>query len=657
MIRGSIMDLSNYQPSMKNIYDSSFFEQVRKNEQKKSDELYKMGENPYKTGVVSLPTNSDVFKRMNYHDFDKENLVNSDEVITSLSGNKMTKETFAHNNMMPFLRKNVTQSTNVDTISPFLDNRTGNNQFWQSKKEVPCMFKPTINSGGDICGMKNNDNFYKSRIDLSTQKANNFFPIEQVKVGPGLNRGYNSNGSGGFHQEDANNYAKPRNLDELRSKINQKETYFQIPVQAPIKGTDQRGILTPFEKHRPDTVYEQTEDMWIKTTGAQTKDSLRPAQNIRPTTRQESHIDYKGGISLNDANLGVQDNYGKDNIMIYDNERQTTENKTIISNVTSIVKAIVAPVTDALKYSMKEYTIEAERGVGNPSIQIPEKATTYDPINHIMKTTVKETTVHDSEIINLTGNKETYSTITDQAKTTVKETLIHDSIYTNVKGNETGYATSDDEAKTTIRQTTKPVDTVRNIGGTTYKVTMYDPDLVAKTTVKETTLVAKSQYGFLGGMLSGLFGGYLNKEIDLKNTHKQFLSDTNEYGIAGAANEHRQRDRTAEENAEIDDTREMIMIAAGHTPNPGNMNIAIDSSEIDMSSRKSLNNDVPARKNGNVGVIYQTSPSIDNCGITKVPDKANAFSNRLDSDLLEAINDNDLMKTQRINPIKSGCKL
>ena len=198
---------------------------------------------------------------------------------------------------------------------------------------------------------------------------------------------------------------------------------------------------------------------------------------------------------------------------------------------------------------------------------------------------------------------------------------------------------------------------MRNIGGTTYKVTMYDPDLVAKTTVKETTLVAKSQYGFLGGMLSGLFGGYLNKEIDLKNTHKQFLSDTNEYGIAGAANEHRQRDRTAEENAEIDDTREMIMIAAGHTPNPGNMNIAIDSSEIDMSSRKSLNNDVTARKNGNVGVIYQSSPSIDSCGITKMPDKANAFSNRLDSDLLEAINDNDLMKTQRINPIKSGCKL
>jgi len=48
-------------------------------------------------------------------------------------------------------------------MSPFLDNKTGNNQYWQTKKEVPCMFKPEINTGGNICGMKNNDDFYKSR--------------------------------------------------------------------------------------------------------------------------------------------------------------------------------------------------------------------------------------------------------------------------------------------------------------------------------------------------------------------------------------------------------------------------------------------------------------------------------------------------------------
>ena len=646
------MELSNDIPSMKNIYDSTYWNQVKQDEQQRGNKMYNMAE-ARNTGIVAMPATSDMFKNMNYT---IPNNSKSPEYVQSLTGNKINRDTFIHNNMTPFLRKNVTQNTNIETMSPFLDSRTGNNQFWQTKKEVPCMFKPQANVGGNICGMKNNDDFYKSRLEFK-EKANNFFPIEQVKIGPGLNKGYDSNGVGGFHQTETNTLARPKNLDELRSKINQKQSYFNIPVKGHIKGTDQRGVQMPLDKNRPDTVYEQSEDMWIKTTGANSKNSLRPAQNIRPTTRQESHIDYKGGVSISDANAGISDDYGKSKVIVYNNERATTENKPVVSNVTSIVKAIVSPVVDALKYTMKEYTVESERGVGNPSIQIPEKATTYDPDNHIMKTTVKETTNHDSEMINLSGNKETYSTLTDQAKTTVKETLIHDSVHTNIKAGDGGYTTTDDEAKTTIRETVKAVDTVRNIGGVTYSVSVYDPEIVAKTTVKETTLIAKSPYGFLGGMLEGLFGGYISKEIDLKNTHKQFLSDTNEYGIAGATNEYRQRDRTAEENAEIDDTRERIMIAAGHTPNPGNMNINRDSADVEMTTRKPFENSASARENGNVGMIYQSSPTIDECGITKMPQKSNAYTNRLDSDLLEPVNDNDLMKTQRINPIKSGCKL
>jgi len=646
------MELSNDIPSMKNIYDSTYWNQVKQDEQQRGNKMFNMAE-ARNTGIVAMPATSDMFKNMNYT---IPNNSKSPEYVQSLTGNKINRDTFIHNNMTPFLRKNVTQNTNIETMSPFLDSRTGNNQFWQTKKEVPCMFKPQANIGGNICGMKNNDDFYKSRLEFK-EKANNFFPIEQVKVGPGLNKGYDSKGVGGFHQTETNTLARPKNLDELRSKINQKQSYFNIPVKGHIKGTDQRGVQMPLDKNRPDTVYEQSEDMWIKTTGANSKNSLRPAQNIRPTTRQESHIDYKGGVSISDANAGISDDYGKSKVIVYNNERATTENKPVVSNVTSIVKAIVSPVVDALKYTMKEYTVESERGVGNPSIQIPEKATTYDPDNHIMKTTVKETTIHDSEMINLSGNKETYSTLTDQAKTTVKETLIHDSVHTNIKAGDGGYTTADDEAKTTIRETVKAVDTVRNIGGVTYSVSVYYPEIVAKTTVKETTLIAKSPYGFLGGMLEGLFGGYISKEIDLKNTHKQFLSDTNEYGIAGATNEYRQRDRTAEENAEIDDTRERIMIAAGHTPNPGNMNINRDSADVEMTTRKPFENSASARENGNVGMIYQSSPTIDECGITKMPQKSNAYTNRLDSDLLEPVNDNDLMKTQRINPIKSGCKL
>ncbi len=172
-----------------------------------------------------------------------------------------------------------------------------------------------------------------------------------------------------------------------------------------------------------------------------------------------------------------------------------------------------------------------------------------------------------------------------------------------------------------------------------------------------STSLTNKCIGFIGGMLEGIFGGYLNKNVEMKNTNKQFTSDVNEFGIAGSLNEHRQTDRTADENAEIDGTREAILMAAGHTPNPGNMNIGIDAENIEMYSKKPIENSFPAREKGNVGIIYQTSPTLDNCGITKIPNKSNAYSNRLDSDLLESVNKNDLMRTQQINPIKSGCKI
>jgi len=714
------MDLHLDIPSMNNIYDSKYWEKVKEDEQNRSNKLYEYSKKPYETGVVSKTSGSGMFKRQFYSEInDNENTNNNlNDYTYSLTGERIPLSTFSHNNMTPFLKKNVTQNTNIEKMSPILDNLTGNNSLKKGKTEVPCMFKPSMNSGGNICGMKNNDDFFKSRIEL-TEVANNFFPIEKIRVGPGLNQGFGSESTGGFHQADTLEYAKPRSLEELRSKINQKETYFEIPVKGHVKGPDRRGEIAPMSKQRPDTVFEQSQDMWIKTTGANTKDTLRPAQNIRPTVRQESHVEYKGTIARNDLNQGMKDDYGKSKIILYNNERETTEKRTVVTNVTSIIKAIAAPIMDALKYTNKEYTVEAARGVGNPSIQIPSKATLYDPVNHIMKTTVKETTIHDNEAGNLSGNKETYTAFTDTAKTTVKETtihdneagnlsgnketysaltdtakttvkettihdneagnltgnketysaandlakttiketLIHDTVLTNIKSNEKQYFKNEDDAKKTLRQTMPTQDTVRNIGGVVYKVTVYDPDIVAKTTTKETTIMGKSEYGFIGGMLEGIFGGYMSKNVEMKNTQKQFTSDVNEYGIAGSTNEYRQTDRVAEENAEIDGTREAILMAAGHTPNPGNMNIGIDSGDIDMSSKKPIENSMAAREKGNVGMIYQSSPTLDNCGITKMPNKSNAYSNRLDSDLLEAVNKNDLMRTQQINPILSGCKI
>ena len=59
--------------------------------------------------------------------------------------------------------------------------------------------------------MNNNDEFYRGRV-VDSRNRNNTFPIAQQTVGPGLNKGFTTKGSGGFQQNDTLLYAKPRLL-------------------------------------------------------------------------------------------------------------------------------------------------------------------------------------------------------------------------------------------------------------------------------------------------------------------------------------------------------------------------------------------------------------------------------------------------------------
>lgn len=660
-------------PSMNNIYDNTYWNKVREDEQKRSNNMYEKASNPFETGVVPNPAYADMFQPINFQQNDYNiNTQPKQDIFTSLSGNKMTIDNFTHNNMQPFFKGRVTQNTDLNSSTTRLDYSTGNDKFYQHKKEVECFFKPT-QGFGNVCGMKNNDDFYKDRI-VSSKLRNNDFPIKSIKVGPGLNKGFNSEGVGGFQQEDAINYAIPKTLDELRSKVNQKNSCFNIPFKAPIKGTDQRGVVTPFSKNRQETSYEQTPEQWIKTTGANLKNTERSEQYIKPTARVETHIDYKGIATDTNIKQREEDNYNKSSILVYNNERQTTQSRTVVSNITSIVKAVIAPVTDALRFTIKEYTIDSARRGGNIRTQIPEKATLYDPDNHVMKTTVKETTIHDSEMMNLSGPDQTYSALEDQAKTTVKETTIHDSEIMNLSGPDETYSALHDQAKTTIKETTihdtengnlKGFDgtytttddkmkttnketlptysSSRNINSHTYRVYVYDPNLAVKTTTKETTIKGKSEYGFIGGIIEKLFGAYIHIPVEMKNTQKQYISDYENYGIAESKEDYRQTSREAEYNAEIDGTREMLLINAGHTPNGSGKYTSLDQSDISMSSKKPIENDMAQRTTGNVGRIYQNAHNvIDKCSVTKPQNLENAYKNVLDPSLLEPLKGNEL---------------
>jgi hypothetical protein len=628
---------------MNNMYNSSYTSSIQADELQRSTDLYKKAKQPMITGIVPNPAFASSFSEI-----PSEIDMNDNYFISPLSGQKMKKDDMKPKNMQPFLKGGVTQNTNIEKFAPKLDRDTGIDKFYKQKREVENMFKPTAGIN-NINGTKQFNDFYRSRLDVP-RINNNVSPMPKVYVGPGLNKGYTSQGSGGFQQSDSFEYGKPKTLDQLRSKVDQRQTVFQIPFKSPAKGTDQRGVVTPFQKNKPERTYDKNENNWFKTTGAVLKSGQRPALALKNPMRQDMHAEYQGAAVLQDVKgMAEYDDYGKQNIIVFDNERQLTQSCTTVNNLTTNVKAFVTPVIDAIRLSLKEYMVDAPRAGGNPQAQMPNKLAIQDP-HDVPKTTTKETTTQENDQLNLTGPEQSYSAAQDEAKTTVKETLIHDSDLLNIKTNNTcSYAKNDDDAKKTNRETLPVEDTVRNLGTHTYRVCVYDPSVAMKTTTKQTTIKARSELGFLGGFINKVLGAYATTEVELKNTHKQFTSDNSEYGVAKAVSNFRPRSREAEYNAEQDDAREQLLIEAAHTPNPGNMNIPVDKSDITMKSDKLIGDSYAARDAGNLDRVFGKLSDLTDDNMTRDTKRSNAFEDRLDANVLSALKSNDL--SIKINPI------
>jgi len=720
---------TNEMPSMDNIYNSKYYTQTREYEQNLSDEYYKKAQMPFKTGVIP-------------HYFDGSDMNKS--VIKSLSGNDININDFKHGNMQPFLTKGITQNMEQFGLNKNMGYSTDLNF---KKREVPKnnFFNNVSNFNDNIIDQTK---FLMARTNLG-QVQNNISPIQTVRVGPGLNKGYTSEGTGGFQQADTISYVTPKSKEELRPKSDQRTSIYTLPMK-PKNNVEQRGALTPVAKNKVDRSFYQDENNWFKGQSVLKKDTERPIENVKEVSKkQDSHVDYYGSLKYQNEFISNNDDYGKSTIVIYDNERNLTQKETPVANFTSVIKAMVAPITDAIKITLKEYLIDNPRLNGNAAPQLPEKATLYDPDNHIMKTTIKETTIHEDFSGNLTGTPETYSALYDTAKTTTKETTIHEgnggvlsgidetysalydtartttkettihegnggvlsgidetysalydtaktttkettihegnggvltgadesysALYDTAKtttkettihegnggfmeGKQKGYVNDANNLRKTLRETLPKQDTTRNINNVNYHSTyVYDPSIVAKTTVRETTLgLGGSKYGFLGGILNGLFGGYLIKDEKAKNTQRQF-SLTENYGIvAGGQSQFLQTDREADYNAEIDGTRELIMMKAGHTPNAGGKFVGLPKENVNMVINKKQIDLEEAERIGHMGLVRENMPiplTMDN--ITKDPYKPNAYSNRLDSSILSTLVDND--NIIKINPIRTDC--
>jgi competence transcription factor ComK len=462
-----------------NVYDSRFLETARKLEYAKAQDLYNK----------AAKNQNVIFKNPDMH------------VQSSLSGMKIPKEEFRHNNMQPFGRVKAHNHENRQ-----LETFTGTSSHYKPKREVVNLFQPEKDVS-NIYGSQVNTQFYLDRAVQSRVK-NNVLPFEQVQVGPGLGKSYSAKPTGGYQQLEVQDYARPKTVDDLRPGNKPKVTYSGRTVDGQ-KGS-KPATIGQVSKNRVDTFYQNTPDRYFKTTGA----FLKPIQHAQPvdkdTNRQTNSRDYTGiaykntkGVQtrgavaqpmktqLKNFNIGqatfVQPqhgDYGKASIQTYTNERDITQTRTYQSNIMTAVKALIAPIEDFIRPTKKQQLV----GVRESMMQstLPPKQTVYDP-NNIARTTIKETILHETADLNVRGPVKNIVYDPDSiARTTLKETMVQETPDLNVRGPVKNIVYDPDGvARTTLKETMVQETADLNVKGYVKNI-VYDPDGIARTTLKET---------------------------------------------------------------------------------------------------------------------------------------------------------------------------
>ena len=356
---------------------------------------------------------------------------------SQLTGEYVKKENFKHNNMEPFFKScSYGQSyKDNDVNEQKLGIYTGSSKFHKSKSSMPAnesapspFFNPEEskkNTWGQNSSLQKRQQYYNQSMYRSNEQ-----PFEKKYVGPGLNKGYTSTPSGGFHNATAQDIVKPKSIDELRALNNPKLTY-EGRINSGT-GTEQRGKIGTVGKYKPDKFNINSPDRYFTSASGIEREQLRPSHIIKPTdrgkadyqlgpakfqanreqkrtlTKKSSKITFKTDSvrNFNAKNLwDVKEdfsNYGKNSFNLPANERDVTATRTSVRNMNTVYK----------------------------------KQKSYNP-EDVLPTTMKETQIHDTRdgnINGMEGNVGGYIVAPKYARTTRKETTHSD--YTNNPGTD-----------------------------------------------------------------------------------------------------------------------------------------------------------------------------------------------------------------------------
>jgi hypothetical protein len=496
-----------------------------------------------------------------------QNMYNPGDEVSQLNNSILSRVDLVKNN-----------NQSINNINDF--------NFYKNKSEHANLLPLECNIQNINTNMFNEEDI-KETYNVSSYQTN-VNPNDLQFVGPGINKGFIDQPSGGYNQGiNIIPYILPKTVDELRTVNNPKLVNEGRLLMG--NSISKVGLEGEVSQHKPDTYYINEFNRWLKTTGAIKKQKIQPKLIVKDTNRIVS-MELKGNLHskqlvkstvksnvalsrkniYKEKNIGPAkssnprvNNYNKNSFRNVPNERQNTESKTNILNVQSINKKLkVYDPNCVLKTTIKETNILNEssgflkgpnsklqvydpddvarttiketniinNNSGNMQVVGPNKLQTYDP-NDVARTTIKETNIinNNSGNMQVVGpNKlQTYDP-NDVARTTIKETNIINNNSGNMQvvgPNKLQTYDPNDVARTTIKET----NILNNNSGNMQvvgpsKLQTYDPNDVARTTIKETNILNDH----LGGVnREKINGGYMTNKQYAPTTLRETLENIN----------------------------------------------------------------------------------------------------------------------------------
>ena len=387
--------------------------------------------------------------------------------VSPLTGIEFKSGEFKHANMVPFAKK-FTQPLGDSAYSQTLDDYTGAGATKFAKREQAPLFEPTNEPMGNPYGLESTTDFMESRMVESRNRANER-PMESIRVGPGLNQGYTHLPSGGFQQQAGEEYVQARlpRTDDMRVATNPKLSY-KAPV---VKGTHfittsgTAETVGQVSKYLPDKFYMNKDgERNFVTTGADLKATTRSTQVLKHTTRPDTSKSYSGGAG----------------------QAEGKGTYTVGSTRTPLVKQMGSwGYRNADLSSLFNKDVDAgQNDYGKSGVEIRPNERFYTG-----------TRVHATNLAPDAHEGELH--LQDDVRATRAEELIDNpraaGNFTALGSGMAEKATSydpNDIARTTIKETTVDNDWLGMAAPVEAqpRLTVYDPNDTARTTIKETTI-------------------------------------------------------------------------------------------------------------------------------------------------------------------------